>query len=126
MSHIGIAVAIVLACSLFICGTTAQTNMIICDYDIIVHRWIAFSTNSSFLDHDNATVKMHCNRLRDLYRDPEFEKEEWSEGEHDEYDGGDEYEEDEEYEGEEEEYDDEATMEEEEGDEGSSNTTIEL
>ena len=73
MSHI---VTLVLLFSMAVVAMASQ--MVICDYDIIVHRWLAFSTNETFLNHDNATVKMNCNRLRDLYRDPEFEKDEWA------------------------------------------------
>ena len=73
MSH---TVTLVLLFSMAVVAMASQ--MVICDYDIIVHRWLAFSTNETFLDHDNATVKMNCNRLRDLYRDPEFEKDEWA------------------------------------------------
>lgn len=43
--------------------------MVICDYDKIVHRWLAFETNASFLDHDEDVISAHCSRLRDLFQD---------------------------------------------------------
>jgi hypothetical protein len=61
-----------IVCFLFIATTfqaATASSMVICDYDKIVHRWLAFETNASFLDHDEDVISAHCSRLRDLFQD---------------------------------------------------------
>lgn len=61
-----------IVCFLFIATTfqaATASSMVICDYDKIVHRWLAFETNASFLDHDEDVISVHCSRLRDLFQD---------------------------------------------------------
>jgi hypothetical protein len=78
-----------IVCLLFIATrfqTAASSSMVICDYDKIVHRWLAFETNASFLDHDEDVISAHCSRLRDLFQDEGEGHDEAFEGEagHDE------------------------------------------
>jgi hypothetical protein len=64
-----------IVCAFFPTMATSS-SMVICDYDTIVHRWLAFETNASFLDHSQDLIAAHCSRLRDLFHDEESHEDE--------------------------------------------------
>lgn len=54
--------------------TTFAQQMVACDYDRITRRWLTFTSNSTFLEHDNDTIRLHCKRLTDFFHDEILEE----------------------------------------------------
>ena len=59
---------------------SSGSSMVICDYDATVRRWLAFTSNSTFLKDGDVRIKEHCQTLRNLFQN-EVEDEVEDEGE---------------------------------------------
>ena len=66
--------------------TTFAQQMVACDYDRITRRWLTFTSNSTFLEHDNDTIRLHCKRLTDFFHDEILEDDSFDEVDLDEVD----------------------------------------